>query len=125
MKKFILASSLSLLSASVMAGNLTDNNGMTLYTFDKDSVDNSNCYGSCAKKWPPFVATEGVELKKGWGVIERKDGIKQLTFNGKPLYTWIGDQKVGDATGDGVGGVWHVASNKASGKAKAGEDSGY
>ena len=37
------------------------------------------------------------------------DGTKQWAFHGKPLYGYISDAKAGDISGDGVGGVWHVA----------------
>jgi len=88
---------------------LTNNEGMTLYTFDKDAQGISNCYGGCATKWPPFIAGENAEAKEGFGLSTRQDGAKQWTYNDKPLYTWIGDSKKGDTTGDGVGGVWHTA----------------
>lgn len=103
----LLASTAALAAHHAMS--LKDDNGMTLYTFDNDQDGNSACYDGCAIKWPPFVATEGAEVKEGWGMTERKDGSKQWTYKGQPLYTWIGDKAEGDATGDGVGGVWHVA----------------
>lgn len=93
---------------------LTDKAGMTLYTFDKDSNNESVCYGGCAQKWPPFIASADANVKAGWGMTTRKDGAKQWTFNNKPLYTWVGDSKTGDATGDGVGGVWHTAKKATS-----------
>ncbi|MNL56314.1 Secreted repeat [compost metagenome] len=42
-------------------------------------------------------------------IVERKDGAKQWAKDGMPLYFWIKDEKMGDATGDGVRGVWDVA----------------
>ncbi len=101
---------------------LTNKDGMTLYTFDKDKDGVSNCYGGCAAKWPPYIAKEGAEAKKGWGLVERKDGSKQWTYNNQPLYTWVGDTKAGDTTGDGVGGVWHTAEK---GKKAAKKESTY
>ena len=87
----------------------TDANGMTLYTFDKDSADMSNCYDKCATNWPPLKA-EGDAMSMGdWKVIDRKDGIKMWSYDGHPLYTFIKDKKAGDAMGEGVMGVWHVA----------------
>ncbi len=81
-------------------------NGLTLYTFRKDSANTSNCYDSCADAWPPFMAKAGDTPAKGLGIIERRDGTKQYAINGKPLYFWAGDAAKGDVTGDGVGGVW-------------------
>lgn len=84
---------------------------MTLYTFDPDGADESNCYDSCAKTWPPILISAGqVKLVKGnFRLAKRKDGTLQLTFHSKPLYLFIGDRKVRDLKGDGLGGVWHIA----------------
>ena len=87
---------------------LTDEAGMTLYIFDKDAANTSNCSGSCAKSWPPYAAAAGDKAEGQFGIIARADGSRQWTINGQPLYYWVKDKKVGDTTGDGVGGVWHV-----------------
>jgi predicted lipoprotein with Yx(FWY)xxD motif len=99
------------MSSSAMAGEtvLTNNEGMTLYTFDKDSQGMSHCYDGCAAKWPPFNAGKNSEAKEGYSFTTRKDGSQQWTYADKPLYTWVGDRNKGDTTGDGVGGVWHTA----------------
>lgn len=86
-------------------------NGLTLYTFRKDARNKSNCYGECAQAWPPFTAVKSAKAYGALGIIERKDGSRQWALNGKPLYFWAGDQKRGDATGDGVGGVWDAVRN--------------
>ncbi|MCO6383965.1 hypothetical protein [Oceanicola sp. 502str15] len=91
------------------AAYLTDANGMTLYTFDKDASGPSVCYDACADSWPPLVVDAGMALPEGYALSERKDGAVQVTWNGEPLYFWAGDSEPGDMTGDGVGGVWHVA----------------
>ncbi|MEM9796172.1 MAG: hypothetical protein AAF919_06770 [Pseudomonadota bacterium] len=80
--------------------------GMTLYTFRKDARNNSNCYNDCAQAWPPFTASASAQPDGAMGIIERRDGTRQWALNGKPLYFWAGDAARGDATGDGVGGVW-------------------
>lgn len=95
-----------------MAGSaeiLTDANGMTLYTFDKDTAGVSNCYDDCAAKWPPVFADEGAMADGDFSIVERKDGTKMWAYKGMPLYLWVNDTKPGDTTGDGVGGVWHTA----------------
>jgi predicted lipoprotein with Yx(FWY)xxD motif len=108
-----LTFTITVLAGNVYAGEkiLTNKAGMTLYTFDKDSEGNSVCYGPCAVKWPPYAAASDATAKQDWEITTRKDGSKQWAFNGQPLYTWIGDTKAGDNTGDGVGGVWHTAKN--------------
>lgn len=87
----------------------TDASGMTLYTFDRDSAGKSNCDGDCAVRWPPFKAEAGAAPEGGWTIVERSDGTMMWAHDGKPLYTYDGDKKAGDATGDGVGGVWRLA----------------
>ena len=87
----------------------TDANGMTLYTFDKDAAGKSNCEGDCAAKWPPFMAAADAKPEGEWTIVDRSDGSKMWAYEGKPLYTYVDDKKAGDVTGDGKGGVWHVA----------------
>lgn len=89
-------------------GVMTDNAGRTLYTFDKDAANKSNCYGGCAAAWPPFFAKDGAQAREGFSIIARDDGSKQWAMNGKPLYYFLADTKAGDIKGDGDGGVWHV-----------------
>ncbi len=90
-------------------GMLVDSNGMTLYTYDKDAMNKSNCNDSCAGHWPPLMAAAGAKDNDDWTVIKRDDGSMQWAYYGKPLYTYVDDKKAGDMTGDGKGGVWHVA----------------
>ncbi|MEM7722953.1 MAG: hypothetical protein AAF376_11310 [Pseudomonadota bacterium] len=85
--------------------------GMTLYTFDQDTRNQSNCYDGCAASWPPFLAGDSATAEGGLGIIERNDGTRQWALNGRPLYFWQGDARIGDVTGQGVGGVWFAAQN--------------
>jgi predicted lipoprotein with Yx(FWY)xxD motif len=89
---------------------LTGANGMTLYTFDNDTRGKSNCNGGCADSWPPYAAKAGAKAPAdGFSVIKRSDGSGQWAKDGAALYFWAGDSAAGDMTGDGVGGVWHIA----------------
>lgn len=88
---------------------LTDANGMTLYTFDKDEAGVSNCYDKCAENWPPLFAAEGAAPEGEFTLVERTDGKMMWAYEGMPLYLWVKDEKPGDTTGDGVGEVWHTA----------------
>lgn len=83
--------------------------GMSLYVFDRDESGRSVCVDKCAVNWPPFAAPAGAMAAGRFSVITRDDGGMQWAYGGKPLYTWIKDAKPGDATGDGVNGVWHLA----------------
>jgi predicted lipoprotein with Yx(FWY)xxD motif len=95
--------------ATVKDGMLVDANGMTLYTFDNDTPGVSNCMDGCVGKWPILDASAGGEAEEGWTIIDRADGAKQWAYDGQPLYLFAGDAAAGDTTGDGVGGVWHIA----------------
>ena len=88
----------------------TDANDMTLYTFDKDAAGKSNCDAGCLAKWPAFKAEAGAMADGDWTVVDASDGTKMWAHKGKPLYTFVDDKKAGDVTGDGVGGVWHLAT---------------
>ena len=86
---------------------LTDNAGMTVYTFDQDSAGTSACYGDCAAAWPPVTA-DNMPADPELGVISRDDGTKQAAHKDKPLYLFVGDRRPGDVNGDNVQNVWHV-----------------
>lgn len=88
---------------------LTGSNDMTLYIFDKDTAGVSNCYDTCAEKWPPLFVDEGAMAEGDFSIVERTDGTKMWAYKGMPLYFWVDDKAPGDITGDGVGGVWHLA----------------
>ncbi len=107
---------------------LTTPEGMTLYTFDKDTKGQSNCYDQCAAKWPPFMAPQDATASGDYSIVVRKDGSRQWAYQGAPLYTWFKDSKPGDATGNGVGSVWHVIpseSGEKSGSYSSGDSSYY
>jgi predicted lipoprotein with Yx(FWY)xxD motif len=90
---------------------LTDAKDMTLYVYDNDSAGVSNCSGDCIKNWPAFSPGNSapVSLSSKLTVFTRPDGTKQYAWKNKPLYYFVKDIKPGEATGDGVGGTWHVA----------------
>ena len=96
--------------------SLVGPDGRTLYIFTRDTEGTSNCADDCAALWPPFEVEAGATVEPGEGVsgdlaiIERDDGTSQVTHDGMPLYYYAEDAEPGDATGEGVGGVWFIAS---------------
>ena len=91
---------------------LTNANGRTLYWFAPDTSATSKCTGSCAAYWPPVAghpkAGPGVTGKLG--TINRPGGGLQATYDGHPLYTYIGDSGPGQAGGNNLnlnGGLWY------------------
>jgi len=93
---------------SVAMKVLTDTKGMSLYTFDKDTLGASNCTDQCAVAWPPVLVTDVAGVVAPYSVIERVEGSKQLAINGLPLYTFFQDKIPGDIAGDNLHGVWHL-----------------
>jgi predicted lipoprotein with Yx(FWY)xxD motif len=92
---------------------LANGKGFTLYSFAPDTPTTSKCYGSCAAYWPPVTGSSAVGsgLPGKTGTIKRTDGSLQLTYNGHPLYTYIGDSAPGQASGNNLnlnGGLWLV-----------------
>jgi predicted lipoprotein with Yx(FWY)xxD motif len=98
-------------------GYLTGEDGKSLYVFAKDTTPNQSACTSdtCVQNWPAWTIDSGETVVAGSGVsgtiatFARADGSMQVTYNGKPLYTFAGDSKAGDTNGDGVGGVWSLA----------------
>jgi predicted lipoprotein with Yx(FWY)xxD motif len=91
---------------------VTNASGKTLYWFVPDTSTTSKCTGACATYWPPVVGpvTAGSGVTGTVGVITRPDGTMQATYDGHPLYTYVGDSAAGQAKGNGLnisGGVWY------------------
>jgi len=83
--------------------------GYTLYVTDDDlaTPGASSCTGPCESTWPPVLVTDGeASGVPGLSTITRPDGSQQATFQGRPLYSFIGDAAPGTTAGEGVGGVW-------------------
>jgi len=102
---------------------LTNASGFTLYSFAPDTPTKSNCNGSCATFWPPVKGALSASGVKGtFGTIKRADGTTQTSFDGHPLYTYVGDKAPGQAKGNGLnlsGGVWHEVTTSGSAPASS------
>jgi predicted lipoprotein with Yx(FWY)xxD motif len=110
-------------------GKVLDNSqGRTVYLFAPDTSTKSACTGACAAEWPPLRATGKPTVGSGLsasevGTIPRSDGRPQVTYNGHPLYTFVGDKDAGQTNGQGInafGGGWFAlttAGTQVSGNA--------
>ena len=105
--------------AKTNLGNvLVNSKGRTLYLFQADQGTTSACSGACAAAWPPVRASGTPKAGKGTQASllttsPRSDGKAQVVYNGHPLYTFQGDKKAGDTTGQGVnafGAQWFALS---------------
>jgi predicted lipoprotein with Yx(FWY)xxD motif len=95
---------------------LFDRRGFVLYAFTRDH-GRSACYGACAKAWPPYFAPKGsLSVGRGvkrslLGIVKRKDGRRQVTYGGRPLYYYVGDTGPGAIRCQDVveyGGRWLI-----------------
>ena len=91
---------------------LTNAKGFTLYWFAPDTARTSACTGSCAAYWPPVTGNPaaGPGVTGSLGTINRPGGTEQATYDGHPLYTYIGDSAQGQAQGNKLdlnGGYWY------------------
>jgi predicted lipoprotein with Yx(FWY)xxD motif len=116
---------------------LTNAQGMAVYWFAPDSSTKSACSKTCLKFWPivPGPATAGTGVTGTLGVITT-NGVKQVTYNGHPLYTYVGDTSPGQVKGNALnasGGLWWVmtptgakvaAASSSSGSSSGGSSSG-
>ena len=108
------------LTHSKLGSYLSDGKGRSLYLFEADKSTKSTCSSACASIWPPLTASGAV--KPGTGVsapllstTKRTDGSTEITYNGHPLYYYVGDDRPGRTTGQGLnqfGAKWYlVAAN--------------
>jgi predicted lipoprotein with Yx(FWY)xxD motif len=101
---------------------LFDGRGYVLYGFTRDPRGRSACYGACAKAWPVYFAKSALRAGSGvkrslLGTTKRRDGRRQVTYAGRPLYYYVGDRKPAQITCQNVaefGGTWLVV--RPSGK---------
>jgi predicted lipoprotein with Yx(FWY)xxD motif len=96
---------------------LTDSKGDTLYYYKSDTATSSACTGSCLSDWPPLLSSGGAptspsSLPGKLAVLSDANGM-QVTYNGHPLYTFIGDTAPGMVSGEGVNNFSVATTNLA------------
>jgi predicted lipoprotein with Yx(FWY)xxD motif len=99
---------------------LVNRSGRTLYSLSAETNGRFICTGSCVSTWHPLLVRRGQKPTgaQRLSTIRRPTGQIQVTYKGKPLYTFAGDAKAGDAKGEGFKdvGVWHAAGVGAATK---------
>lgn len=109
---------------------LTNAQGMTLYYFTADSATQSACSGSCAQMWPPLLSTGsggpiGSTTLSGKLSVQKDANGNQVEYNGHPLYTFSGDTAPGQTHGEGLFGMWFVATPNLSVQGGGSTSGGY
>jgi len=121
------------LSHSSLGTILVTKKGLTLYYYTADTPTKIACTGSCAQSWPPLLYTGSGTPAGGTGVtdlatIHRPGGGIQVTYKGKPLYTFASDTP-GHTTGQGVAGfqvvIVHGAASGSSTTTTTATSGGY
>ncbi len=111
---------------------LVDDEGRTVYLFEKDPPNRSTCDGACASVWPPLTtngqpqAGEGVAAGK-LTTIQRSDGLLQVVYAGHPLYYYQADTDSEDAHGQEVrqfGAEWYAVTAAGEGAGESGSEGG-
>jgi predicted lipoprotein with Yx(FWY)xxD motif len=102
---------------------LANQMGMALYTYKKDAKGESECEGTCIDNWPVFYVDELLVetglLKEDFASMMRKDGLKQTTYKGWPLYLYTGDELTGDVKGNMKDDMWYLADPGMEGLTRA------
>jgi predicted lipoprotein with Yx(FWY)xxD motif len=111
---------------------LVNSSGLTLYFLKGETAANIMCTGSCASEWPPLTIASGAQPTVGSGVpgqagtVQRPDGSLQVTYEGKPLYTFAGDSGSGQASGQGVANFFAATpTGSTSSGSQSGSSGGY
>ena len=106
------AAGLALTVVETTAGSaLAGEGGLTLYIHSEEGTGEFVCVDDCLANWPALEAPvdAGAADASLLGEVTRPDGLVQVTYNGFPLYYFAGDSAEGDATGEGLNGVWFIA----------------
>ena len=117
---------------------LVDSQGNALYSPEQEAGGKVLCMDGCTSIWEPLTVSSGgqpsgpSDVSSKLGVVQRPDGTKQVTFDGKPLYTFVEDNSPDTVTGNGVSDsfdgtsfTWHVASIGATQSGSTSTQGGY
>jgi predicted lipoprotein with Yx(FWY)xxD motif len=115
-----------------MGTYLVGPSGRALYMFTADRAGKSACSATCAQTWPPLTSSSTPQAAGGvnashFGSIVRTGGVKQVTYDGHPLYYFIGDSGSGTTNGEGstaFGARWWLMTTSGTALTTGGSSSG-
>ena len=97
---------------------LVNGKGFTLYYWEQEKPGKIKCTGGCAEAWPPLLVPHGFAvprtmhgMKGMFGSVRRPDGKRQVTFKGRALYLYQGDEKPGDTKCQAIEDWYVIRSN--------------
>jgi predicted lipoprotein with Yx(FWY)xxD motif len=119
----VAANSAISLKQTSLGKALADANGRTLYLFAPDKPNVSTLSPAGRAVWPPFTASPlpkaaGGAVAARIGNATAAGGSTQISYNGHPLYYYVGDHKPGQTLGQGLnefGGRWYALSAAGAG----------
>jgi predicted lipoprotein with Yx(FWY)xxD motif len=117
---FAAGSTVDVATTSNFGTVLVDTQGFALYTFPQDHNGISACTGPCIPVWPALTVPAGTTPRAGTGVtgtvaaVLQSNSTYQVTYNGSPLYTFVGDTKPGQVSGQNIGGFTVVQVSGSS-----------
>jgi len=87
---------------------MRNDEGYAIYWSKSHQTAKTLCEGDCAKLWPPVVPSADARDIGEWKTIKRSDGVRQWTYQGKPLHLYSKDESGRPAAGDGLNGDWQI-----------------
>jgi predicted lipoprotein with Yx(FWY)xxD motif len=117
-----VAETVSVANVDGVGDVLVDAQGAALYAADQEADGMVVCVDACTTIWEPLTLSSGQPtaddgLAGELGVVNRPDGGRQVTFDGRLLYRFVEDPGTGVVTGNGFADdfagqpfVWHVAT---------------
>jgi predicted lipoprotein with Yx(FWY)xxD motif len=100
---------------------VANDKSFSLYLLDKNGAAHA-CTGSCTSIWPPLVVSKGTHVSGATG-LKGKIGLvargakEQVTYNGWPVYAYVGDSGKAQSAGEGIksfGGTWYLLRASAT-----------
>jgi predicted lipoprotein with Yx(FWY)xxD motif len=111
-------------NSGTYTGILVTSTHRSLYALSVETGGVIHCRSACTPFWPPFLVKStvtsvslGAGVKGKIGFVKRSATMKQVTFNGYPVYRYAGDSGPLQSHGEGIhadGGTWHLLHAGAS-----------
>ncbi len=92
---------------------LVNDDQYSVYSWDGDEPNVSNCIEDCLNSWTPIRAPQVSTNSGDWTIIKHPSGINQWAYRSKPLYTYNNDIRSRSFDGSDVPGWNNVYTQRA------------